>query len=88
MKNNTMTEERKRNLTELQGLASTASTAIAGVIQAVYTNNMQSDLDSNWQVGMGDLREAETTLDNLENLLGFKLEGLTGEELDTAMFDL
>ena len=37
---------------------------------------------------MGNLREAEDTLENLENLLCLKAEGLTGDALNTAMFEL
>ena len=83
-----MTKERKQHLTELQGLVKTASTALAGVIQCVYENGLESALDENWQAGIGNLRECETTLDNLHSLLGFKIEGKEGEALDNAMFDL
>ncbi len=37
---------------------------------------------------MGNLREAENTLENLENLLRLKAEVLTGDALDAAMFEM
>lgn len=82
-----MTKERKQDIKELQRLVHTTSVGLSLVIETIIERDMQSELDPNWQAGIGNLREAETTLENLENLLGFKLDGLTGEDLDNAMFD-
>ena len=82
-----MAKERKQDIKELQGLVHTASVGLSLVIETIIERDMQSELDPNGRAGIGNLREAETTLENLENLLGFKLDGLTGEDLDNAMFD-
>ena len=83
-----MTAEHKAELKELQGFVNTAYTAVGKVIEVIHEKGMQDDLDDNWQAGMGSLRETENTLENLENLLRLKANGLTGNELDTAMFEI
>ena len=82
-----MTQERKQQLTELKGLVKTASIGLDNAIRHVLANELTSELDSNWQAGLGNLRECETTLENLQALLGHKLDGKTGEALDNAMFE-
>ena len=83
-----MTAEHRAKITELKGLVKTADIALAAVIDTIHENNLQSELSPEWSVGLSDLRECETTLENFENVLRFREQGLTGEELDNAMFEL
>jgi len=83
-----MTEERKQSIRELQGLSRTAYIAVSNIIQHINDNGLAGELDDNWNCGMLNLRDAESTFGNLTQLAGFRLEGLSGDELDEAMFEV
>ena len=84
----TSAELQAEQVTAVMPAFNTAYTAVGKVIEVIHEKGMQDDLDDNWQAGMGNLREVDNTLENLENLLCLKAEGLTGDALDAAMFEI